>query len=115
MEVENNIFYNTPLRHAQHENASPDRFPEAELIYDFVDQWSNSLLFDENQPEGIRAGEDLAPPERRGAKVGLLVADPMFDEAAMKLRIFRFKPGSPAVKLGIKPIDLSQVGSTLVQ
>jgi hypothetical protein len=37
----------------------------------------------------------------------------MFDEEAMKEKIFRFKPGSPAEKLGIKPIDLSNVGSTL--
>jgi hypothetical protein len=26
---------------------------------------------------------------------------------------FRFKPGSPAAKLGIQPIDLTGVGSTL--
>ena len=31
----------------------------------------------------------------------------------MNKKIFRFKPGSPAEKLGIKSIDLSNVGSTL--
>jgi hypothetical protein len=32
---------------------------------------------------------------------------------AMKKRIFRFMPGSPCEKLGIKPLDLSSVGSTV--
>ena len=45
--------------------------------------------------------------------VKLLYADPQFDEGALKQRIFRFKPGSPAEKLGIQPIDLSEVGSSL--
>jgi hypothetical protein len=36
----------------------------------------------------------------------MLFADPLFDEEAMKQRIFTFKPGSPAPGLGIEPIDL---------
>ncbi|TWU37919.1 hypothetical protein Q31b_47080 [Novipirellula aureliae] len=47
--------------------------------------------------------------------VKLLYADPMFDEDAMKQKIFRFKKGSPAIALGIQPIDLSTVGSTLAE
>ncbi len=43
------------------------------------------------------------------------IIDPMFDEEAMKQKIFRFKPGSQAIKLGIKPIDLSKLGSTLAK
>jgi hypothetical protein len=39
--------------------------------------------------------------------------DPMFDQEAIKKKIFRFEPGSPAVKLGIKPLDLSLVGSAV--
>jgi hypothetical protein len=31
----------------------------------------------------------------------------------MENKIFRFKPGSPAIQLGIQPLDLSKVGSTL--
>jgi hypothetical protein len=31
----------------------------------------------------------------------------------MKERIFGFKPGSPCEKLGIEPIDLSSVGSSI--
>ena len=37
----------------------------------------------------------------------------MFDEEAMKEGLYRFKEGSPAKKLGIKPIDLREVGSSL--
>ena len=46
--------------------------------------------------------------------VKLLYADPMFDEEAMKEGLYRFRKGSPAEKLGIKPIDLRTVGSSLV-
>jgi hypothetical protein len=45
----------------------------------------------------------------------MLFADPLFDEEAMKLRIFRFKEGSPAHTLGIEPIDLRSAGSTLAR
>lgn len=62
-------------------------------------------------------GSDLVTGQ--DVKVGkddikLLYADPMLDEDAMKQRIFRFKKGSPAEKLGIQPIDLSSAGSSLV-
>jgi hypothetical protein len=43
----------------------------------------------------------------------MLYADPLIDKEAMKGKIFRFKSGSLARQLGIKPIDLSSVGSTL--
>ncbi|MEP4078397.1 right-handed parallel beta-helix repeat-containing protein [Haloferula sp.] len=45
--------------------------------------------------------------------VKLQYVDPMFDEAAMKEGLYRFKKGSPAEKLGIKPVDLREVGSSL--
>jgi len=45
----------------------------------------------------------------------LLYADPMFDMEAMKRKVFQFLPGSPAEKLGIEPIDLSNVGSSLAR
>ena len=47
--------------------------------------------------------------------IKLLYADPMFDLEAMKGKVFRFLPGSPAEKLGIEPIDLSNVGSSLAR
>ena len=43
----------------------------------------------------------------------LLYADPKFDQDAMKKGLFQFEEGSPATKLGIKPIDLREVGSSL--
>ena len=45
--------------------------------------------------------------------VKLLYADPMFDEEAMMEGLYRFKKDSPAEKLGIKTIDLREVGSSL--
>lgn len=82
-------------------------------MFDSFERLSNCLLFAEKSIDNVQPGQDLVPVERRGgAQVGMLYADPMFDEEAMKQKIFRFKPGSPAEKLGIDSIDLSQVGST---
>ena len=47
--------------------------------------------------------------------IKLLYADPMFDLQAMESKFFRFRLGSPTKKLGIEPIDLSNVGSSLVR
>jgi hypothetical protein len=57
-------------------------------------------------------GKEVTPGKD---SVKLLYADPMFDEDAMKQKIFRFEKGSPAIALGIKPIDLSTVGSSLAR
>ena len=65
---------------------------------------------------GTRKGNDLytGKPVTEGKKsVKLLYADPMFDQDAMKKGLFQFEEGSPATKLGIKPIDLREVGSSL--
>jgi hypothetical protein len=85
-------------------------------FWTFLKKCGNSLFYTASRelPDGIIQGVDLIIPERRGdAQHGLIYADPMFDQDAMKDKIFRFKPGSPAEKLGIKPIDLSSVGSSL--
>lgn len=74
------------------ENKSDPYVPKAELGSDLV------------------AGEPAAPGKD---PVKLLYADPMFDNEAMKEGLYRFKEGSPAEKLGIKPIDLREVGSSL--
>lgn len=37
-------------------------------------------------------------------------ADPLFEEGDFTAGNFRFKPGSPAVELGIEPLDLRKVG-----
>jgi hypothetical protein len=49
--------------------------------------------------------------QAKGHDVDSLVANPMFVDA--EHFDFRLKPGSPAAKLGILPIDLTGVGSTL--
>ena len=80
----------------------------------------NSIYFTRNTEKNFVPKAELGVDLRTGKKVipgvdpvKLLYADPMFDEAAMKQKIFRFLPGSPAEKLGIEPIDLSEVGSSL--
>lgn len=113
-EIDNFILYNTP-RGKGHYNRYK-RFPEVNLVYEFFDRVSNSLIYVEDPPDEIQPGMDVIAPDRRGdADVGMLFADPMFDEEAMKQRIFRFQPGSPAPGLGIEPIDLSSAGSTLAK
>lgn len=89
-------------------------------FYENLPKMENSIYFTENtsQPYVPKTalGNDLftGEPVALGKdSVKLLYADPMFDEAAMKEGLYRFKPGSPAEKLGIKPIDLRKVGSSL--
>jgi hypothetical protein len=111
-EIDHFILYNTPQGEG-HFNQY-DRFPDVNMIYEFFDRVSNSLIYVEDPPEEMKPGQDVIAPDKRGtADVGMLFADPMFDNEAMKQRIFRFMPGSPAPGLGIEPIDLSTAGSTL--
>jgi hypothetical protein len=113
-EIDNFILYNTPQGKG-HFNQY-ERFPDVNLIYEFFDRVSNSLIYVENPPDELKPGQDIIAPDKRGgANVGMLFADPMFDEEAMKQKIFTFKPGSPAPDLGIEPIDLRSAGSTLAK
>ncbi|MCX6951867.1 MAG: right-handed parallel beta-helix repeat-containing protein [Verrucomicrobia bacterium] len=48
--------------------------------------------------------------QQTGQDTGSVVADPLFENAAA--HDFRLKPGSPALALGFKPIDVSTMGVT---
>lgn len=54
------------------------------------------------------ADAHLAEARKEGAELHSLVGDPLFRDPDKG--DFRFKPGSPAPKLGIEPIDLRKVG-----
>jgi hypothetical protein len=91
-------------------------------FYENLPLMENSIYFTANKNKAyvpkVALGSDLftGQPVKPGNDiVKLLYADPMFDEDAMKQKIFRFKKGSPAIALGIEPIDLSQAGSSLIR
>ena len=54
--------------------------------------------------------ESLAEWQKRGQDVHSLVADPLFVDP--EHGDFTLMSGSPATKIGFKPIDMSQVGRT---
>ena len=89
-------------------------------FFENLPRFENSIYYTENKSDAYqpktKLGNDLytSKPATAGEdSVKLLYADPMFDKEAMKKGIYRFKEGSPAKKLGIKPIDLREVGSSL--
>ncbi|VGO11754.1 hypothetical protein PDESU_00300 [Pontiella desulfatans] len=89
-------------------------------FYENLPLMENSIYFTENESKPYvpktALGNDLftGKPVTPGRDpVKLLYADPLFDEEAMKEGLYRFKKGSPAEALGIKPIDLREVGSSL--
>jgi hypothetical protein len=60
-------------------------------------------------PDDLRFGNDtLEQWRQRGHDVHSIVADPLF--VGPERFDFRLRPGSPALKFGFKPIDLSKVG-----
>ncbi|TWU37906.1 hypothetical protein Q31b_46950 [Novipirellula aureliae] len=89
-------------------------------FYENLPKMEDSIYFTENTSEPYVPKAELGSDLFTGQSVTLgedsvklLYADPMFDEEAMKEGHYRFKTGSPAKKLGIKPIDLRKVGSSL--
>lgn len=85
------------------------------FVFELFKRVSNSIVYcKKGTIPNVKPGQDLIDAKRRGGTdVGMLYVDPMFDFEAMKQRVFRFLPDSPAHKLGIQSIDLSKVGSTL--
>ncbi len=68
----------------------------------------NNLYWDESARAVTFAGQSLDDWRRRGQDTDSVIADPMF--TAPESGAFHLKPDSPALKLGFKPIDYSQVG-----
>ena len=70
---------------------------------------SKNLYFDA-RPGGhtVFAGSTFEQWQAKGHDAGSIMADPMFKNPSAY--DFRIEPGSPALKLGFSPIDLSTVG-----
>ncbi|MEP4079818.1 right-handed parallel beta-helix repeat-containing protein [Haloferula sp.] len=90
-------------------------------FYENLPKMEDSIYFTKNTSDPYvpktGLGNDLftGKPVTAGKdEVKLLYVDPMFDEDAMKEGLYQFRKGSPAEKLGIKAIDLREVGSSLV-
>lgn len=60
------------------------------------------------KPVVFPGGLTLEQWQAQGQDSGSIIADPLFENAAAA--DFRLKPDSPAMKLGFRPIDTSQVG-----
>lgn len=71
--------------------------------------WNNNLYYDA-RPDKSPSPQFLQDMRARGFGLTDVYADPMFVDPTHG--DYRFKPDSPALKLGIKPIDLRGVGLT---
>ncbi len=93
---EHNIVYWTegPLLHGSWRNGK--------FIFDYNLYWQAA-----GKPFDF-AGKSFADWQKAGYDQHSLIADPLF--VAPEKGDFTLKPASPAIKLGFKPIDLSQVG-----
>ena len=123
--VRNNVFAlnrNAQLRRTKNEKGMSFTF-EHNLVYwdggNLLDgDWSdNNFKIDDNLY--FKAGDGMGDPIRFGKltaaewrKLGhdtrSIIADPLFVDPGKGN--FRLKPGSPAAKIGFKPIDVGQVG-----
>lgn len=115
--IDKRSVYESNLHYRSRTDHKGNAFPPADFwnkLKGEEDTYFNCLFFCDPAPSGVKPGDVLIPssnPDK--AQVGLQFGDPMLDTEALKNRIFRFKPGSPSEKLGIKPVDLSKVGSTV--
>ncbi len=68
----------------------------------------NNLYYDASGRPLNFAGATLDEWRKRGHDINSIVADPRFEDA--QKYNFKLKPDSPALKVGFKPFDLSNVG-----
>jgi parallel beta-helix repeat protein len=71
-----------------------------------------NIYYDLRGPDVRFAGLSLAEWRERGQDIQSKIADPLFRNAARF--DFTLLPGSPALKMGFRPIDLSTVGPRVV-
>lgn len=68
----------------------------------------NNLYWDPRQTPEALTPEELRAYQEEGNDMGSLFADPLFEDPVN--HDYRLKSGSPVLKLGFKPIDISNVG-----
>jgi len=104
--IKRNIFYHTSSESCVFvgQDPKPRRGREPALVKD-IDMDNNLYYCVDNPGESRKA---LAEYQRDGVDAHSLAVDPLFVDPANS--DFRLKAGSPAVKLGFIPIDLSKVG-----
>lgn len=97
---ERNIFYLT----------QGDLFNQDAGADDERSKWDNNLFWRTDGQAMLFYGDDFEQWQARGMDRNSLVADPRF--VAPDRCDFRLRPDSPALKLGVKSIDTSQIGLT---
>jgi hypothetical protein len=106
--LEHNVFYATMKGHALlSEEGTHTRNKTGSTLRQFstVDR---NLYWCTEDPRW--AEEHFAKQRPHGIELGSRAADPQFEESSLE-RTFRFKPGSPALALGIRqPFDLKLAG-----
>jgi len=81
---------------------------------DAVQSWSRNLLYSGGgKIEGVKLKDYSPAGNVEGARGDTTVADPLFVDLAKG--DYRYKPDSPATKLGLKPIDVSKAGRVATQ
>jgi len=75
-----------------------------------VTSWTNNVLFSKvGKVEGVKLADYAAAGATAGAPGGTTVtADPLFADVGKE--IFTYREGSPALKLGLKPLDPRMAG-----
>jgi hypothetical protein len=76
---------------------------------DGVTTWSKNLFFSgSNKIEGVKLKDYSSAGTVPGAPGDTVVGDPLFVD--WEKGDYRYRPGSPALKLGLEPVDVSKVG-----